>query len=142
MNKKNVLLIALITIFASAIVPNTMYAQQTSHVENNNKPQWSNLCKSYATSLVFGGLTGSMTSILARHAANKAFKMFANPDPKLDNPGAFIVTFISILYAEYKLRNRLVDDVNESFKDNAIQHNKNLTGDAAWIASWIVFLVS
>lgn len=147
MNKNNVLLTALITIFSiNTVLPNAVHTQQAIEPQtaliisdvDNKKPQWAKLCQTYASSLLSGGLIGSMTGGLSAYAAIAATKTLLK---EANSPGAFLVTFIAILCAEHNLRNRLVKGINDSFTDNAIPHKKQLTDDTAWIASWVGFLI-
>ena len=140
MNKKNLLLTVLFAISATqAMLP----------AEPNQPPKgWGKLCKSYATSLISGGLIGSATGILSVQAIarsiNGAVLLTTKPDNTgRNNAGAFVFGLIVptvILIAENRLRSTLTHDINQNFEENAINHNKNLIRDTAWIASWIAFL--
>ncbi len=133
MNIRNTVLSLII--FGSAFINFDIKTIDT-HTDLSKKSEWSKLHKAYATSLVSGALIGSFTSILSVCASCKAYNMFIK---KTDSPNAFLITFITILSAEYNLRNRLVTGLNESFKDYSIENKPNVTSDMAWIASWIAF---
>lgn len=143
MNKKNMFLAVLFVISATqTVLP--AEPKQTSK-------GWGKLCKTYATSLISGGLIGSVTGILSIQAIIRSMNSITDLTPELDSLGAknasaayalifgLIVPTI-ILNAENKFRSTLTNDINQNFEENAINHNKNLIRDTAWIASWIAFL--
>lgn len=136
MNKKNMFLAILFVISATqTVLP--AEPKQTSK-------GWGKLCKTYATSLISGGLIGSVTGILSIQAIIRSIDSSKDLTTKPDrDAGAFVFGLIVpalILSAENKLRSTLTNDINQNFEENAINHNKNLIRDTAWIASWIAFL--
>jgi hypothetical protein len=137
MNTKNLFLTALLTISA---MQSTLPAE-TDQKEPSPKG-WEKFCKTYATSFISGGLIGSVTGLLSKEAIIKSAHGL-----NFDKPNGEAVVFgviipILILISEYKLRSNVIDDINQSFEENEIQHKKNLVRDTAWIASWITFLSS
>jgi len=133
MNKKNMFLAALCAISAMQV---TLPAEP----EQSPSKGWSKLCKTYATSLISGGLIGSATGLLSIKAIARSMNSI-NPS-KIEAPEVIfgIVVPTIVLIAEYRLRSNLIDDINQNFQENEIQHNKNLLRDTAWITSWIAFL--
>jgi len=127
--KKNILLTILFAISAT---------QTMLPAEQEQSPKgWKKLCKTYATSLISGGLIGSVTGVLSIQAIARSMdiaQQFAIKPASVTGAGVFgIIVPTIILVAENRLRNTLTDD-------NAINHNKNLLRDTAWISSWIAFL--
>src|SRR5579863_6071397 len=128
MNKKNMFLTGLLAISAM---------QTALPAEPEQSKGWSKLCKTYATSLISGGLIGSITGFLSIQAmARSAYGL--NPDKMGTSEVTFgIIVPILILITENRLRSNFIDDINQNLEENEIKHNKNLIRDTAWIASWI-----
>jgi hypothetical protein len=133
MNKKNMFLTGLLAI--SAI-------QTALPAEPEQSKGWSKLCKTYATSLISGGLIGTATGWLSIQAiARSTHGIGQNKIATLTPQVTFgIIVPILVLIAENRLRSTLTDDINQNLEENEIKHNKNLIRDTAWIASWIAFL--
>ena len=136
MNKKNIFLTGLLAISAM---------QTTLPAEPEQSPKgFSKLCKTYATSLISGGLIGSITGLLSIQAivrsvtAGVAFTSKPHREVEALIFGIMVPTLV--LISEYKLRSTLVNDINQNFEENEIKHSKNIVRDTAWIASWIAFL--
>ena len=101
-----------------------------------SSPRWSDLFKSYATSLVSGGAIGSMTGSLAFLASKTALEGFQ----KLGYPHAGLVMLLVIWTTEVTMRERLVRELNNGFTDHNIKHQKNFMFDAGLLASLGTFL--
>jgi len=132
--KKNILLTLLFAIAAT---------QTVLPAESDQSPKGlSRVCKSYATSLISGGLIGSITGTLSIHAIAKSFNTANYLIGKNDGGACLFGTIVPIiiLIAENRLRTTLTSDISQNLDENAINHNKNLLRDTAWISSWIAFL--
>ena len=135
MNKKNVLLTVLFAISAT---------QTALPAESDQSPKgWGTLCKTYATSLISGGLIGTATGLLSIQAIIRSIDNANHLTKDKSDAGALafgVILPIVILISENRLRTTLTHDINQNLEDNAIKHNKNLLRDTAWVASWIAFL--
>jgi hypothetical protein len=133
MNKKNMFLASL---FAFSAMQTALPA------EPEQSKGWSKLCKTYATSLISGGTIGSITGFLSAKAILKSAHGLNFDKPPTDKEIIFgVIIPILILISERRLRSNIIDDLNQSFEENEIKHNKNLIRDTAWITSWITFLL-
>ncbi|HEX4068709.1 MAG TPA: hypothetical protein VHX42_01300 [Candidatus Babeliales bacterium] len=140
MNKKSLLLTALVAIAATQTALPVVY-------ETNNPLQqkgWAGLCKSYATSLISGGIIGYVTGSSSAYAISKSLAsvgLFA--DYKNASTAVFgVIIPVAVLITECQFRLRLIEELKQSFYENNINHKKNFTDDAAQLASWIAFLSS
>jgi multidrug transporter EmrE-like cation transporter len=137
MNKKNMFLTVVCTISA----------MQTALPVQPNELQkgWGAVCKAYATSLISGGAIGFITGAFSAYAISKSLASTELSKNYNVNAGTAVFGIIipaAVLITENQMRSRLVDEVKQTFNENDIHYKRNFISDAAWLASWIIFLNS
>ena len=111
--------------------------------ESNQSPKgWERLRNTYTTSLISGGLIGSITGALSIYGIAKSLNTASYLMGKNDGGACIFGTIVPIvvLIAENKLRRTFTEDIIQHLDENEINHNKNLLRDSAWISSWIALL--
>jgi hypothetical protein len=137
MNKKNMFLTVLCAISA----------MQTALPVQSNESQkgWKPVCKAYITSLISGGAIGGITGAFSAYAISKSLastELLKNYNANAGTAVFGIIIPAAVLITENQMRSRLVDEVKQTFDENDINYKRNFISDAAWLASWVIFLSS
>ncbi len=140
--KKNLLLTAMIGITITGTSQTILATEQEEYEETYYQSQWS----TFYNPTLFGGLIGAVTGKLSKYAIAKsamsleAFKILEIITENQRNCIG-VAMLIIILIAENRLRKKLTDGLIQKLEENFMQYKKNYIKNAAWVTSWIGFLI-